>query len=186
MYFKYMVILVYISQFSDSILIISKDDSYASFGVLVIIMRHVIYMLIIQGIAVKGACAHGRITVDKEKSIFFGQPIIDAYLLEEDVHYYGIVCHNSFEKQVNKENYIDFYEKIWKKDGNFWESDFFIAKTKLKSGEIIHANVNWYLWGFSCYQNVVTALKNIQMQVSGKPRIYVDNTLEMANRALKL
>ena len=36
------------------------------------------------------------------------------------------------------------------------------------------------------YYDILTALKTIQLQVSGKPRIYIDNTLEMAKRALKL
>lgn len=174
--------MFYVSQFSDSILIISKDDSLVSFRILAFVMRHILLWLINRGIAIKGACAHGKITIDKEKSIFFGQPIIDAYLLEEDVHYYGIVCHNSFEKQVKKENYVAF-----------WEGNFFTAKTKLKSGEIVHANVEWYSWMISSetslediFQTVKGALENIQKQISGKPRMYVDNTLEMAKRALKL
>ena len=134
--------IFYISQFSDSIIIISKDDSYVSFGALAIIMRHIVSMLIIKGIAIKGACAHGKITIDREKLIFFGQPLIDAYLLEEDVYYYGIVCHNSFEKQINEEDYIRFYKKFVDPNINIWQSCFFTDKTKLKSGDITHANID--------------------------------------------
>ena len=185
--------LIEVKQFSDSILIISKDDNYASFGVLVIIMRHIIFYFIEKGIAIKGSCAHGKVTIDSEKSIIFGQPIIDAYLLEEEVFYCGIVCHNSFEKQTNDLEYIKFYKEFIGETDDFWDSDFFIAKTKLKSGNVVHANANWFAWGYShksseeeTYKRIVSAMKKIQMQISGKSRIYVDNTLEMAKLALKL
>ena len=185
--------LIKVNQFSDSILIISKDDSYASFSVLVIIMRHIIFHFIEKGIAIKGSCSHGKVTIDSENSIIFGQPIVDAYLLEEDVFYCGIVCHNSFEKQVNDLEYIKFYKESIGETDDFWDSDFFITKTKLKSGDVIHANANWFTWGYSyksseeeTYKKIVSAMKKIQMQISGKSRIYVDNTLEMAKRTLKL
>ena len=178
--------MIYTSQFSDSIYIFSRDDYRVSFELLVYVMRKVIYELIMQGIAIKGACAHGKITVDIEKSIFFGQPIVDAYELEEDTRYYGIVCHNSFEKQIDK--YKLRYKNTDDVSQSFLEEDFFIAKTKLKPGDIEHANVNWFLHNKDTHEQIFTkvgkALKKIQMQVSGKPRIYIDNTMEMAKRAL--
>ena len=180
----------YTSQFSDSIIIISSDDSSISLSLIAVIMQQFIYELIMEGISLKGACAHGEITVDAEKSIFFGQPIIDAYELEKDIHYYGIVCHNSFEKHIIDNTIIDnvIDNKLVTK--SYWEKHFFYSKTKLKSGDIEHANVNWFLHNEDTneqiYNNVNEVLKKIRLQVSGKPRIYIDNTLEMANRALKI
>jgi hypothetical protein len=32
-------------------------------------------------------------TLDYEKSIFFGQPLVDAFLLQDELKFYGIVVH---------------------------------------------------------------------------------------------
>lgn len=55
--------------------------------------------LFISKIPFRGSIAYGEMTVDLENSIFFGQPLIDAYLLGEQLQSYGIACHASAEKK---------------------------------------------------------------------------------------
>ena len=66
--------------FSDSIIIFSKqdgkDDAFK-------ILMHSYWLLgaaLQNGIPIKGAISHGEVTVDFKTSLFFGQPIIDAFL----------------------------------------------------------------------------------------------------------
>lgn len=169
---------VYITTFSDSIVIFSKDDSKWSYESFIMATLYLFSQTVLKTIPVKGACAFGEITVNKSGAIFFGQPLIDAYLLEEDVHYYGIVCHNSYEKYL--------YES---KDEKIREYANFRVKTKLKSGDIIHYNLDWFdvirLLTKNKHNenvNIEDVLNKLYLDVSGKPRAYIDNTLEMYNR----
>lgn len=55
------------------------------------------------GTALRGAIACGTVTADFQKSIFFGQPIIEAYLLEEEQAWYGLVEHSSVDRTADGE-----------------------------------------------------------------------------------
>lgn len=55
-----------------------------------------------QQIFIKGAIAQGRITCDIPKQLFFGHALIDAYLLEENIHYNGILVDRTAENSVIK------------------------------------------------------------------------------------
>ena len=83
--------------FSDSIFIFSKDDDFGSLRLFLIYVKKVIRMALRKEIPLKGAIAYGNIVVDDVHNLFCGQPIIDAYLLEEDLQYMGVVFHHTFE-----------------------------------------------------------------------------------------
>ena len=87
--------------FSDSIMLFSVDDSCHSAEEIQITMSNLATLLIEFGIPHKGALAFGKMTLDYENSIFFGQPMIDAYLLQEELAMYGIVVHSSAEKKLS-------------------------------------------------------------------------------------
>ena len=42
-----------------------------------------------------GCIAKGIITYDKDRNIFLGQPIVDAYQTSEDLDFYGVVVHKT-------------------------------------------------------------------------------------------
>ena len=90
------------SQFSDSIVVISrsntKDDLNRITKAGVILMQTALET----GFALRGAVAAGNMVFDSENQIFFGQALVDAYLLEEQLNYYGIVFHDSAEKLVRE------------------------------------------------------------------------------------
>ena len=123
-----------------------------------------------QKIPIKGAIAQGEITCDIPKQLFFGQALIDAYLLEENIHYYGILVHHSAEISVIKlEN--KFFQDI---------------KAPLKSGKIFHYELSWYINDPTKdrkkqLDEIVAALKNIRQTVSDAPRKYIDNTIDIIN-----
>lgn len=160
---------LYITMFSDSIVIFSKTDTEDEFQKLIALSNVFVYNCAQRGIPLKGGVAHGLITVDINKKIFFGQPLIDAFQLEEDVCYYGVVCHNSIDKYM-------FNMRCQFRIG-FFINTLFQEKSILKSGQITHQNASW----FGC-RDVEQALHRMYNGVSGAPRRYIDNTFTMLER----
>jgi hypothetical protein len=173
---------IYIVSFSDSIVMFSKNDDYKNFEYFLVMLRYLFSKAISHGIALKGGIAHGEISINKSEQIYFGQPIIDAYLIEEDVNYLGVTCHNSIDAYLKANNSnVDSSTLI---GGLLFETS-----TPLKCGKIVHFNLDWFVM----LPNEVTAskenliieiqeiLKNFNQTVSGSPRKYVDNTLELFN-----
>jgi hypothetical protein len=154
--------------FSDSIIIFSKGQTandalkifYDSYRILKTALEN--------DIAIKGSISFGQITVDFSKSLFFGQPIIDAYLLHEELQMLTIVLDNKAEEQVKT---YDNYATI--------QDILVIYKANLKSGKINHTIIRP-----SGSKNVIERiekLKNLYKSTSGRPRLYIDNTIDFLN-----
>ena len=97
---------IYIVSFSDSIVLFSKNDDIDNFKFFSIALLGLFSEAIKNKIAIKGAVAHGLVSLNKSEQIYFGQPIIDAFLLEEDVNFIGVLCHNSIDKYLKSDKYI--------------------------------------------------------------------------------
>jgi hypothetical protein len=93
--------LVRSATYSDSIMIYSKDEKLDSLDSLICTVSGLTTDLFINEIPHKGAISYGLMTLDFENSIFFGQPLIDAYLLAEELYFYGIIVHGSAEQKIN-------------------------------------------------------------------------------------
>lgn len=82
-------------QFSDSIFIFSRDSSVecgiaikqAGLSLFIAAMKN--------GILLRGAWAKGPCTVDIKRSLFFGQALVDSFLLAENQMWFGAVEHRS-------------------------------------------------------------------------------------------
>ena len=99
-------LLVKTTTYSDSIMIYSKDESDDALKSLLYTVSGFAYDLLVECIPYKGSVAFGRMTLDDKNSIYFGQPLIDAYLLQEELHFYGIIIHATAEKKIgNEKNY---------------------------------------------------------------------------------
>jgi hypothetical protein len=92
---------VRIIQFSDSIMALTRDASATSSLLIQLVSQMFFLHALRLGTALRGAIARGTITADFERSIFFGQPIVDAYLLEENQAWYGIAEHSSTQPEEN-------------------------------------------------------------------------------------
>lgn len=157
---------IYIVQFSDSVILISKDNSEKSKHQFIYVLQLIFTSAFDNYIPMKGAVAYGVTTFDVENSIYFGQSLIDAYLLQEELYYYGVVFHNSAEKNLENRN------------------DVFKAKTFFKTGNITHCNLAYFteLTFNSIDKYIDDTLNKMMLSVSGTPRKYIDNTREMYNR----
>ena len=148
-----------LAQFSDSIVLFSNDNSKDSLLEISKVARQIMFSAINRErpIPLKGALAEGNVTCDLSKQLFFGQALIDAYLLEENVQYYGIVVHHTAEQSVK----------------NLEEQIYIDTLVPLKSGKIQHYELVWYR---EDYELVKSGLNRIRLSVSDSPRKYVDNT----------
>jgi hypothetical protein len=163
---------IYTASFSDSVVFFSKDDDITNFKFLIIAIMTFMSAAIAQSIPIKGGIAHGKVSINKSKQIYFGQPIIDAYLIQEDVNYFGITAHNSIDAYIRKIKN--------KNDLKYLNNCFFEAKTTLKCGKITHKNINWFKsLLIEDQENLIESLNKFKSTVSGSPRRYVDNTFEM-------
>lgn len=147
-------------QFSDSIILFTVNSSNSQLESLVSVSCLIMQRAIELGFAMKGAMAKGEITCDKAKNVYFGQAQIDAYLLEENVWYYGIVVHHSAQSDVEKikENYIS------------------TLNLPMKTGWIKHCELSWYAYSSDKANDIKERISNIRYTVSDAPRRYIDNT----------
>ncbi len=158
--------------FSDSIFIFSKDDDYISLRHFLTYVKRVVRVALRKEIPLKGAIAYGKIVVDDKQNLFCGQPIIDAYLLEEDLQYMGVVFHHTFEDVYYKLDDIQL-DKLsdWIKE----------VQTPFKYGKRTHLNLDYRIAGLNTY-DLTKFVANQRFYSSGDARKYVDNTLEMLRR----
>lgn len=172
---------IYIVSFSDSIVLFSKNDSIDNFKFFTVALRSLFSKAIINKIALKGGIAHGMISVNKSEQIYFGQPIIDAFLIEEDVNYLGVVCHNSIDKFLTGLTHSEIISNSYK-----------FVETPLKCGSINHYNLDFYYNLIrendkdSTDEEKIEYIKNIYKSyydtVSGSPRRYVDNSIKLLTK----
>ena len=158
---------LYYSQYSDSILVVTDKAGEQQANLItkaaIILMQECLKM----GFPLKGAIAQGEFTYDASNQLFFGRPLVDAYLLQESVKYYGIVLHHTAEKTVMRcPEAKKHYTKL---------------KAFMENGRVSHWNLCWQKVDLTLDEKKAcdwgTWLDKIENQVSGRPRIYVDNTL---------
>jgi hypothetical protein len=158
------------TMFSDSIILFSKDDSNEAAYALTYAVRYIMCRAIGLKLGIKGGIAFGELTVDQGRQVYCGQPLIDAYLLEEELQYYGVVLHHTAE------------EKVLSLPHPFPKLNFFNMPTKLRQGIVNHINVNWFDLARNVREqqgyNLHQYLNAIKLTVSGAPRRYLDNTME--------
>lgn len=155
--------------FSDSIFIFTRDDGFVTLRHFLSYVKRVIRNALRREIPLKGAIAYGDIVVDEERNLFCGQPIIDAYLLEEDLQYMGVVFHHTFEVAYNNLS-APQHNRIqgWIKE----------EPTLFKYGKRIHLNLDYRTSGSKVF-DLTDYVKNQRFYSSGDARKYIDNTLEM-------
>lgn len=174
---------VYVVSFSDSIVIFSKNDNIENFKYFLLATRWFFTGTFKKQIPIKGAMAHGEISLNKTEQIYFGQPIIDAYLMEEDVNYMGVVAHSTIDNYISKiedESVLEIINGI-----------LFEEKTPLKCGNLTHTNLNWFKiikdkddkgMNIPLIKSQINLFKK---STSGTARKYIDNTMDVLEKIEK-
>jgi len=157
--------------FSDSILIFSRGNQKRDIDKILMDAHRIQLISLRNQIPIKGAISYGDITVDFEKSIFFGQPIIDAFLLHEELQILSVVIDHNATKRIN-----DF--KTDPRTGY----NLYTGEVPMRYGKVNHTLLR--LSDKSITEGI-TKLNKLYLTVSGKPRIYIDNTLSIYDELQK-
>ena len=173
---------LYITHFSDTILIVSKDDSVKSFEGVVNTAASFENMMIANGYAINGCISYGGVTTESGNS--FGEPIANAHIQQEDLFFYGITLEGKAEQKYEElaKQYVLFSNGY----GPFSTPDMIIGMkvpTK-KYGWTYKYAVNW-MDVFSMevgasdkpltYDEQIPIIRNY---MAGLYEKYVSNTLE--------
>ena len=179
------------SFFSDSILIVDEDTangfnriSKAAAGLMQVSLKH--------KFPLKGVISKGNFTYKEDKQLFFGRALVDAFLLEEQINYYGIVAHHSIENDI-----IQYANGQGKKDNGNRKgiNPYILSPVPLKSGNITHYHLAYNLISSTretgknidqTHMNIISWLELISGTVSGNPRVYVDKTLQVLEDDLSI
>jgi hypothetical protein len=173
--------VVRVVSFSDSIILVSSDDSEDSAFDIFFEVEWILREAIIKGIPMKGVISYGEQTANFEKSLHFGRPLIDAFELQNELLLYGVILHHTMEKHLIGSDNLEVFK-------NF---DIFKYSVPMKSGKIIHYILDW-TWKpeHENDMDLIDVVSQLYQNVSGNARLYVDNTLEfvrwLAARKLEL
>jgi len=154
--------------FSDSILLVTGNKNIRDLTLLILVCAHVLEKSFQMKLPIKGALAKGIFTADFTKNIFLGQPLVDAYLLQEELQYYGIIANREVEKDIDLHGSNEKYENL-----------VFSLQTPMKGYKTQSKNITIISHALD-----KTTLQNLYYYVDGKARVYVDNTIEMFDKMI--
>lgn len=162
------------AQFSDSIVVISQKSSIEDLNRLTKASVVLMQTAMETGFALRGSIAAGKMVFDDVNQLFFGKALVDAYLLEEELAFYGVVFHHTVEKLVRESlaNNGDIYLPIEN------------IELSTKKGKSKHYHIAWYkmnrdLSEGDIKENARVWLTTLRESVSGSPRTYLDNTMRL-------
>ena len=164
-------------QFSDSILIAVNGVTEKYFNLLSKAAVCLMHVALSMRIPIKGVIAQGLFSYDEANELYFGKPLVDAFLLHEELKYYGVVVHNTAEKTIKQ------YQSP--------QNPYSNTPVYIEKGKICHYHLCWNLVNTQLSSQDITAtckmwLNEIAEHVSGAPRIYIDRTHEILSNDQKL
>lgn len=173
-----------IVQFSDSIIAVAHRADMFTLNRLVKIASILMQIGLESNFAMKGAIAMGDVTFDSENQLYYGQAIVDAYLMEEELKFYGVAFHHTVEKLVE-----DALQNCFYPDGTSRRIYYPIQKCDipLKTCKCKHYCIAWQKLSQQLNEGDISEealgwLDNLNKTVSGSPRIYVDNTIDIIHK----
>jgi hypothetical protein len=152
--------------FSDSIIFISESNSDENAIRIIDISALFLKMMFRISLPVKGVLSYGTFCANFKNSTFFGLPLVDAHSLTEEVHFYGAVLHNTFDKYLYENNLNSAVDRI-----------VCSKQIPMKSGSIHHSYL--HLPSIIHDSESITLndlIDNFYRSTCGEIRKYVDNT----------
>lgn len=169
---------VWVELFSDTIVVITNDVKESTLFMLNWMVSSIVNMSLKFDILYKGAFAQGKVIVDKKHHICFGQPIIDAYLLEEKQTWFGIACHESV-KSITDSDKIETAKFVNEGNGIIESVPCFVYyDVPLKNGM---QNLLTYVWfNYLDYdvKKIIDKLEILKKECPEHIKIYYDRTLD--------
>lgn len=168
--------------FSDSFFFYTDSDSKEDLNTLILNMSIQQSILFKLGLPFRGAIAAGEAIIeeDVDKPIFLGQPLIDAYLLEQEINFYGMLIHHTVLKRISE--FKDFENHLIAE-----------AEVKLKGTTTMHEIVipfNLLHFGdptdtVDNYKGLFNSIRNLGLKSSGVKKAYTNNTLHIYKKLIE-
>ena len=128
--------------YSDSITILTKNDDPESFEDIAMASAVIERMFVRKGYAINGAISYGDIFMDEGKDIiFYGNPVVSAHKIQENLFFYGIVLDKFAE-----EKYLAYSSMFSHGNANVDSADMIILDMMIPckdSGWQKYSIVNW-------------------------------------------
>lgn len=154
--------------FSDSIILISGGTHKRDLTLMILIVAFVLEKSMFMKFPIKGALAKGLFTADFDNNIFLGQPLVDAFILQEDLHYYGVIANRDVEKDIELHFESEDYKTL-----------VYSIDTPMKGYKATYKNIT-----IISYDLEKSTLNDLYYTVDGKPRVYVDNTIHVYEKMI--
>lgn len=156
-----------IARFSDTIFVFTDGNTSKDLECIIKATADILIDTIKIGLPIKGVIAHGNAVCEKENQLFIGNPIVDAYELERQLKYLGIIFHHSAEQTLADG---DLQKLLEEKKTPF-----------VKGGKVFHLSVNWTkIWKQRFPRSPLDEqIRKLRLNSSGADhRIVFDNTIE--------
>ena len=184
---------IHIAFFSDSILVTTQTNKAQDLNLISKAAAVLMQVSFECGFALKGCLAHGKFYYHPKKRIFFGLPLVNAYQLgDQEIKYYGIIVHHTAERKIRDLN-KPFTKLVGEKDKTQGNNPYVYSEVPLKSsGWSCHCHLAWNLYDnklespIDNWSTCEKYLQQIELTVSGAPRIYIDNTRRVMLKDLAL
>lgn len=91
--------------FSDTFILFTEDDTYASYSSLDIVLWEVFQKMISKRHPLRGALSVGEFYANKNRSTYIGQALIDAYIYAEKQQWIGLILTPETRKKLSEPGY---------------------------------------------------------------------------------
>lgn len=91
--------------FSDSFILFTEDDTYASFSSIELVLREVFQKMMFGKHMLRAALSVGEFYANKERSTYIGPALIKAYEYAEKQRWIGLVLTPEAHKKLSEPNY---------------------------------------------------------------------------------
>ena len=171
---------LYIVSVSDSVVVFSKDDSIESFCCFCHAVGRIFNKCVLLGRFMTVAMSSGMTYVDKEKMIFGGVAYDEAYQLQEQMDYYGILGAPSIiDFFIKNDNCTDDDFIRYKK--HFYDVEYYIKTnsrkdTSIKTGKRL--NYFWYdkiLYDYVVYSKITWGEEKVGLCASDENSVVCCN-----------
>lgn len=180
--------------FSDSIFMYTTDDSFTSWRLFTYAVSSFFYHALKNKIPIKGGIAHGDAFIGEPRSnlknVMCGKAITNAFLIQEELQYFGVAVHYTFESHLEKKIKVEINDEIedeYLKDSTNLKkvlSLYSEIHTPLKVGTYMHLNLNLFKFSASWVNfsdEYLEILKEFKLNSPSASRKYIDNSIKAWN-----
>jgi len=165
------------TQFSDSIVLMTRDASAQSSATIALATQFMFARALGIGIPIRGAIAKGRMTADFDKSIYFGQPLVDAVVLEGKQAWYGACYHPSANDAGTDPRTGEPFEPAPElPEGSIPLAYEYPVPVKTKAGHETMSAINWAIPFMGNREALESALESMRHDEDRKLKSYFDET----------